>query len=101
MPKTFSTTGLKVTIGALALVGSYIGAAAPASAMPNCQGGWSPWGGGNYCDGQTYGDGSYDHCANVTVLGFGGMQCGRVCPPAPDNPAMPAPWPGAGPGGRC
>jgi len=23
-------------------------------------------------------DGSYDHCVNVRVLGFGGWQCNRV-----------------------
>lgn len=69
--------------------------AGPAGAVPSgCQGGWSPWGGGSYCDGQTYGDGSYDHCANVSVMGFGGMQCGRVCPPDPANPAIPRPFDG-------
>ena len=79
--------------GTAALVGGVtagIVVAGPASAVPSgCQGGWSPWGGG-----QTYGDGSYDHCANVTVLGFGGMQCGRVCPPDPANPAIPRPYDG-------
>jgi hypothetical protein len=101
MNRAFSMTGLKVAVGAAALVGAYVGFAGPASASPMCQGGWSPYGGGSYCDGQAYSDGSYDHCANVSVMGFGGMQCGRVCPPGPDNPAIPAPWPGPGPGGRC
>jgi len=44
---------------------------------------------GEYCDGYTCEDGSYDHCVSVTVLGFGGTQCNRVCPPDPANPAVP------------
>jgi hypothetical protein len=44
-------------------------------------GGWP--GGGGYCDSAPYADGSYDHCINVRVLGFGGWQCNRVFPPAP------------------
>jgi hypothetical protein len=35
-----------------------------------------------------YADDSYDH----TVIIFGGWQASRVCPPAPDNPAMPLAW---------
>jgi hypothetical protein len=101
MTTSVSKNGIKTAVGVLALVGGYIGFAAPASSSPMCQGGWSPYGGGSYCDGQGYGDGSYDHCANVSVLGFGGMQCGRVCPPAANNPAIPLPWPGPGPDGRC
>jgi hypothetical protein len=55
-----------------------------------------PVGWGEYCDGYIYEDGSYDHCVSVTVLGFGGTQCNRVCPPDPANPAVPLPWqPGA------
>jgi hypothetical protein len=90
-------THITAVLGAAALIGAAtVALAAPASAVPPiCQGGWSPWGGGNYCDGTTYADGSYDHCANVTVLGFGGMQCGRVCPPDPTSPAIPLPWNGA------
>jgi hypothetical protein len=81
---------------ASAIGAAVIALAGPASAVPTgCQGGWSPFGGGSYCDGATYADGSYDHCANVTVLGFGGMQCGRVCPPDPANPVLPLPWSGA------
>lgn len=90
------------SIFTVALVAGCCAAFTPAvQAMPNCQGGWSPFGGGGYCDGTRYMDGSYDHCVNVSVLGFGGMQCGRVCPPVPDNPAIPLPWPGPGPEGRC
>jgi uncharacterized membrane protein len=88
-------------VGATALLGGYVAFAAPAGAQPACGGGWSPYGGGNYCDGGQYWDGSYDHCVTVSVLGFGGTQCGRVCPPPPENPAVPAPWPGPGPDGRC
>lgn len=70
-----------------------IALAAPAAAdCSGGQGGWTPWGGGSYCDGGTYEDGSYDHCVSVTVLGFGGTQCNRVCPPDPGNPAVPAAW---------
>lgn len=57
-----------------------------------CQGGWTPWGGGSYCDGNPYPDGSYDHCVSVSVLGFGGTQCYRVCPPDPSNPSVPLGW---------
>jgi hypothetical protein len=89
-----------IILGAGVLAGGYLGVAGTANAQPNCQGGFSPWGGGSYCDGQGYSDGSYDHCANVSVMGFGGMQCGRVCPPPPGS-SIPAPWPGTGPGGRC
>jgi hypothetical protein len=92
-PITLRTMAL---IGAASLVGAAtIALAGPANAMPYCQGGTTPWGGGNYCDGASYSDGSYDHCANVVVLGFGGMQCGRVCPPDPTSPALPLPWNGA------
>ncbi|OBI10602.1 hypothetical protein [Mycobacterium sp. E2497] len=67
---------------------------APADNVPTagCQGGWSPWGGGTYCDGNPYPDGSYDHCVSVSVLGWGGTQCYRVCPPDPANPAVPLGW---------
>lgn len=86
----FVSTALTVAalaVGAIAL-------AAPVSSQ--CQGGWTPWGGGEYCDGYIYEDGSYDHCVSVTVLGFGGTQCNRVCPPDPANPSVPLPWqPGA------
>ena len=90
------TVRIAAISGAAALVGSAaVAFAAPASAMPNCQGGNTPWGGGTFCDSQSYSDGSYDHCATVNVLGFGGTQCGRVCPPDPANPAVPLPWNGA------
>ncbi len=72
-------------VGAAALSAAGIALAAPAAA--DCggggNGGWTPWGGGSYCDGNPYQDGSYDHCVSVTVLGFGGTNCQRVYPPAP------------------
>jgi hypothetical protein len=89
-------TRLTSILGTASLLGAAtIMLATPASANPMCQGGWTPFGGGNYCDGANYADGSYDHCATVTVLGFGGTQCGRVCPPDPANPVIPLPWNGA------
>jgi hypothetical protein len=69
----------KFSAGSIAL-------AAPVSAQR--QGGWTLWV-GEYCDGYTCEDGSYDHCVSVTVLGFGGTQCNRVCPPDPAYPAVP------------
>jgi hypothetical protein len=71
--------GNKFSAGSIAL-------AAPVSAQR--QGGWTLWV-GEYCDGYTYEDGSYDQCVSVTVLGFGGTHCNRVCPPDPANPAVP------------
>jgi hypothetical protein len=48
---------------------------------------------GEYCDGYTYEDGSYDHCVSVTVLGFGGTQCKPRLPTRPRQPGRPAlPW---------
>ena len=85
---------ITIALAVFALSAGGIGLAAPVSAQ--CQGGWTPWGGGEYCDGYIYEDGSFDHCVSVTVLGFGGTQCNRVCPPDPANPAAPLPWqPGA------
>ena len=88
---------LAAILGTTSLIGAAISLAGSAGAVvpEGCQGGWTPFGGGGYCDGTTYADGSYDHCARVTVLGFGGMQCGRVCPPDPANPAIPPPWNGS------
>ncbi len=68
--------------------------AAAADNVPTagCQGGWTPWGGGTYCDSNPYPDGSYDHCVSVSVLGWGGTQCSRVCPPDPATPGVPLGW---------
>ena len=90
-----------ITVAAAAAIGIFGGLAvetfdvSPAHA-DTCGGGGSPFGGGAYCDGDFWPDGSFNHCVQVYVLGFGGTSCGRVCP---GNP--PAPYPGPGPGGRC
>ena len=88
--------------GALAAFGGLavnaVDLAPEAHACSSGAGGFTGWGGGSYCDDQQYGDGSYDHCVSVSVLGFGGQQCGRVCPPPPGS-SIPAPPPPAG--GRC
>ncbi|MGV0793716.1 CDGP domain-containing protein [Mycolicibacterium sp. XJ1819] len=47
-----------------------IALAAPANA--GCQAGWTPWGGGEICDGPIAPDGSFQRCQSVGVLGFGG-----------------------------
>jgi hypothetical protein len=85
-----------IVIAVLAALMSTGGIALAAPAHAECegsgQGGYTPWGSGSYCDGDTYQDGSYDHCVTVIVLGFGGTQCNRVCPPDPANPAIPLTW---------
>ncbi len=48
----------------------------------------TPWGGGSYSDGPANVNGVFWHCANVSVLGFGGQTCGWACP-NPGNPSMP------------
>lgn len=86
-------TKIAVVAAAAALLAGGLAVATPALTAPSgCQGGWTPWGGGSYCDSGAYEDGSYDHCVSVTVLGFGGTQCNRVCPPDPANPGLPLPW---------
>jgi hypothetical protein len=56
------------------LVASGIALAAPANA--GCQSGWTPWGGGEICDGPIAPDGTFQRCQTVGVLGFGGsMPC--------------------------
>jgi hypothetical protein len=87
-----------IALSAAALSAGGIALAAPAEACSAGNGGWTPWGGGSYCDDGAYPDGSYDHCVSVTVLGFGGTQCNRVCPPDPANPGPPWPW---SPGVAC
>jgi hypothetical protein len=52
------------------LAASGIALASPASA--GCQSGWTPWGGGEICDGPIAPDGSFQRCQSVGVLGFGG-----------------------------
>lgn len=57
-----------LVVGVLAAGG--IALAAPANA--GCQAGWTPWGGGEICDGPIAPDGSFQRCQSVGVLGFGG-----------------------------
>jgi hypothetical protein len=66
-----------------------LGMASPVSAT-GCQSGGSPWGGGGFCDTDHWADGSYMHCVDVYVMGYGGSSCGRVCPPPPGAPVPPA-----------
>ncbi|ULN41339.1 hypothetical protein MI149_27785 [Mycolicibacterium crocinum] len=77
----------KIVIAVVAAVLSAAGIAFAAPSAADCggggNGGWTPWGGGSYCDGDPYPDGSYDHCVSVTVLGFGGTNCQQIYPPAP------------------
>nr|WP_082696539.1 hypothetical protein [Mycobacterium sp. IS-1590] len=57
-----------LTVGALFTGG--IALAGPAHA--GCQSAWTPWGGGQICDGPLAPDGSFQRCQAVGVLGFGG-----------------------------
>lgn len=59
-----------VVLGVSGLLASGIASAAPANA--GCQGGFSPWGGGQICDGPIGPDGNFQRCETVFVLGFGG-----------------------------
>ncbi|MEO3759415.1 hypothetical protein ABGB19_14145 [Mycobacterium sp. B14F4] len=61
-------TLVALAVGALA-AGS-IALAAPANA--GCQSGWTPWGGGEICDGPVDANGNFERCQTVGVLGFGG-----------------------------
>jgi hypothetical protein len=57
-----------LAIGVLGAAGIVF--AAPANA--GCSAGWTPWGGGQICDGPISPDGSFQRCQSVGVLGFGG-----------------------------
>src|SRR5262245_17256953 len=82
-------TAAAILIGAAALAAAVSSAgSADAQMMGYCPGGGGGWGSFGYCDGPSYPDGSYDH----TVAAMGGWMSSRVCPPAPDNPAIPLPW---------
>jgi hypothetical protein len=61
-------TLIALAVGAMAASG--IALAAPANA--GCQSGWTPWGGGQICDGPINVDGNFQRCQTVGVLGFGG-----------------------------
>ena len=64
-------TVVALAIGALAASG--IALAAPANA--GCQGGWTPWGGQEICDGPIAPDGNFQRCQSTSALGFGGSSC--------------------------
>jgi hypothetical protein len=60
-----------LAIGALAASG--IALAAPANA--GCQGGWTPWGGSQTCDGPINADGIFQRCVMAGAMGFGSTNC--------------------------
>ena len=62
-----------VAVAISGLVASGIAFAAPANA--GCQSGWTPWGGGEICDGPVAPDGNFQRCQTTGVLGFGGSNC--------------------------
>jgi hypothetical protein len=62
---------IALAVGALAVAG--IASAAPANA--GCQAGWTPWGGGEICDGPVAPDGNFERCQTTGVLGFAGSNC--------------------------
>lgn len=64
-------TLVALAIGILGASG--IALAAPANA--GCQSGWTPWGGGEICDGPIASDGNFQRCQTTGVLGFGGGNC--------------------------
>ena len=59
-----------VALAVSGLVAGGIALAAPANA--GCQSGWTPWGGGEICDGPIAADGLTALEGAVGVLGFGG-----------------------------
>ena len=73
---------LGLLAGGAVMAAVALGMASPVSAA-GCQSGGSPWGGGGYCDTDYRADGSYMHCEEVYVMGFGGTNCYRVFPPRP------------------
>jgi len=66
-------TLVALTISALAASALAVASAAPANA--GCQAGWTPWGGGEICDGPVAPDGNFERCQSTGVLGFGGTNC--------------------------
>ena len=79
----------RVVATGIAAVGLAVGGvvlASPGTAHASCVnaddaqgGGGGGWpGGGGFVDCHYAADGSYDHCVNVRVLGFGGWQCNGV-----------------------
>lgn len=64
-------TLVALAVGALAAGG--IALAAPANA--GCQSTWTPWGGGEICDGPVGPDGNFERCQSARAMGFGGSNC--------------------------
>lgn len=65
----------------IAAVTAALVGAPSASALPGqCASGSAGFGGGGFCDSYPYADGTWDHCEQVYVLGFGGTNCFRVRP---------------------
>ena len=98
-------------VAAVAALTIFTGLAVQACAAPTasaeCAAGWSPFGGGGFCDMNYQPDGSFDRCIHVVVDplpflpgNFGGTSCDRFCP-APAGTNIPAAWPGPGPNGAC
>jgi len=71
-------------ISALTAGGLALALAAPANA--GCQSGWTPWGGGEICDGPIAPDGNFQRCQTTGVLGFGGSNCYIVNVNSPQPP---------------
>jgi hypothetical protein len=59
-----------VVVAVSGLIAGGIALAAPANA--GCQSGWTPWGGGEICDGPIAPDGSFQRCQAFGVFGLGG-----------------------------
>ena len=62
-----------IAAGTLAAGGIALAGAAPASA--GCQGGFTPWGGQQTCDGPVNADGMFERCVTTNAMGFGGTNC--------------------------
>jgi hypothetical protein len=55
-----------LAISALTASGATVALAAPANA--GCQSGWTPWGGGEICDGPIAPEGNFERCQSTGVL---------------------------------
>ena len=74
-------------VGAVAAGGIALGSAGPATA--GCQSGWTPWGGGERCDGPIQADGTFQRCDTGGAFGFTTTRCYTV---DVNNLAGNAPW---------
>ena len=57
-----------VFVGAITATGIALASASPANA--GCQGGWTPWGGGQRCDGPIDQNGFFQRCDSGGAFGF-------------------------------